>query len=333
MRHTAADTRAGGLSRWPRVLFLGAAAFALAVLIGEVVYGWAVNQTVFTGDSADAVGAGIFAGMPGCILALLAAPGEANPWRTTGIWITLLAYVGFVCGFSLVGISGAIWLAHGGNTFDAAYDPAPTGSVYSVAAGLFLAGNICVVPALLLGIPASLYTLWAYWQQPHHEKAAASLREERPARGLEVGAAVAAAVLVLLAPAVATVADPSLSLESPALPTVLRLVLFELGMVLAVVLVIGGLALDLRGTGWNRQGRVLSWIGATVLITASLLDSWTGTSLSDTTGRYSARDAADPIAYGGVLDHWVGAGSFVLPAATVALLLVFVAWSPAGRGA
>ncbi len=216
----------------------------------------------------------------------------------------------------------AIWLAHGGNAFDAAYDPAPTSATYAAAADLFPVGNILLVPALLLGVPAVLYTPWAYWRRPHRGPTAGTRREQRLARGLELGAVVAAASLAVLAPVVATVADPSLSL--PASSTGLRLALLDGGLVLAVVLVTTGFALDLRGTRWARQGRVLLWIGTSALTVASLLDSWAGTSLSGTTGRYVARSFADPTAYGGVLDHCVGAGSFVPAAATAAPLLAVV---------
>jgi len=102
---------------------------------------------------------------------------------------------------------------------------------------LFLAGNICVVPALLLGhARQSVHALGVLAAAPSRARRREPAGAAAGAR-LEVGAAVATAVLAcwrqqsLRSPTPRSVSAP------PALSTVLRLALLDVGVGLAAVLV------------------------------------------------------------------------------------------------
>ena len=111
------DSRAspGGLSIWPRRLFLGAAALAVAVLGGLWVYGLAIDKAV-SPNAAGTLVLGIVTADPSSVFAWRAIAGEANPRRTAGIWIALLSYLGVVAGLVLMLIGDALWLADRGTT-------------------------------------------------------------------------------------------------------------------------------------------------------------------------------------------------------------------------
>lgn len=107
MRRTNVDMRAGGLSHWPRRLILGTVVLGFAVLVGLWAYGLAIDKAV-SPNVAGTLLLGCLTLGPGCILARLACPGEANPWRTTGIWIALLSYLGGIAALTLALIGDAI---------------------------------------------------------------------------------------------------------------------------------------------------------------------------------------------------------------------------------
>jgi hypothetical protein len=318
----------GGLSRWPRILFLGTVALGCAVLVGLGVYGLAVHKQV-SPNAAGTLLLGILTLGPGCILAWLASQGEANPWRTTGIWVSVLSYMGGIAALTLGLIGDAIskvdwWPSVGGLDMLAPGSPMPAGLVDSVAGTLWGTGLVLAWLTLPLFVPAGLYTLWAYWQRPHRDPGAllaADERSRRMASGFEVGAAVAATLIAALALVDAVYFHYGYPPSSP-MP-----VWSEGGRVAAVGGLLGitaaqvavGTALHLRGGRGARRGQVLLWTGALVLTVAGVLDSCSGTSLSGTTGTYAASTTGDY--NGSVLMHWVGLGTFLLPAGVLALLL------------
>ena len=309
-------TSPGGLSRRPRILFLGTVVLGFAVLVGLWAYGLVVNKDV-SPNAAGTLLLGILTLGPGCILARLASPGEANPWRTMGIWIALLSYIGSIAAVMLVLIGDAIWMAGGGKLIILNDLPQP-GLVDSAAAGVFVAGDILVLPALLVFVPAGLYTFWVYWKTPRREPDARSERARRVTSGFEVGAAVTATLLAVLGLAYAFLWHYLVTPAMAVWPDGGRIVIFGVAIGLAASLVAVGGALHLCGGLTVLPGQALLWIGAVVLTLAGALDSFSATSLSGTTGTYvsSAGGESDVL-----LNHWVGLGTFLLPTGVVALLL------------
>jgi hypothetical protein len=95
-----------GLSRWPRMLFAGTAAILAPILAIPLLFNsattelwWLLLPLYFLVVIA-----------PGAVMALLASPGETNPWRTTGIRISLVAYMGVAFGAVLSSTSPGAWL-------------------------------------------------------------------------------------------------------------------------------------------------------------------------------------------------------------------------------
>jgi hypothetical protein len=208
-------------------------------------------------------------------------------------------------------------MADGGSAINLWGAPAPAGLVDSAAGSLAGTSWVIFWLALPVFVPACLYIFQAYRRTPHREVETGpgtSERIRRLADGFAVGMALTATLM----------AAPGLSLglsvhdSSPPLPEWsdgVRVVLFSGALGMATVLVAVGIILYLRGGLGALPGRVLLWIGAVVLTVAGVLDSFSGTSLSGTTGTYTGDFE------GGLLNHWMGLGTFVLPAAALALLL------------
>lgn len=111
--------------------------------------------------------------------------------------------------------------------------------------------------------------------------------------------------------------------QMPAWQEGARVPVFAGALGLAALLVAAGTALHLRGGQDELAGRALLWLSAVVLTVAGLLDSFSTTSLSGTTGTYAASTTGN--FNGTLLTHWIGLGSFLLPAGVLALFLAFSA--------
>jgi hypothetical protein len=253
---------------------------------------------------------------PGCVLAWLASPREANPWRTTGIWIALLSYIGSIAAVTLVLIGDAMWMVGGSNIIILNSPPQP-GLVDSAAAGVFVVGEM-LVPTLLVFVPASLYTLCAYWRTPHREPAARSEQARRVASGFAVGAAITGTSITVLGLGFALFWHYAATPALPAWSDEGRVLIFSGIMGIAAILVAVGTSLYVHGGREEMWGRALLWIGAVALTLAGVLDSFSATSLSGTTSTYVTSASGENAV---LLNHWVGLGTFLLPAAGLALLL------------
>jgi len=136
------------------------------------------------------------------------------------------------------------------------------------------------------------------------------------ASGFVLGAAVTATVGAALGLADAVLFHYALGIRMPVWSEAGRVAVFGGILGLASALVAAGTTLHLRDWRGGLLGRALLWIGAVVLTVAGVLDSFSATSLSGTTGTYAASTTS-----GGLFTHWIGMGSFLLPAGVVALLL------------
>lgn len=218
-------------------------------------------------------------GVIGVALTLLARPAEANPWRTSGFWATLLAYVGcIIAQWSYVGWS----IAHDND---------------AAQAGIWF--MLLMEGAFVL---AGLYTLIAYavtWVLTRYHARLSWSKKLPPAPGVQLGAA---ALVLFLATFGLLFAFP----PSPhAMP---RSIVVDMGFALAALAVALGAALQARGGRRASLGRILVWCGAAALLAGGLLDSFTATSLSGLDGYYPWTNT-----------HSSGPGTVVLPAGMMAL--------------
>jgi hypothetical protein len=198
--------------------------------------------------------------------------------------------------------------------------PLPAGLVDSAAGTLWGTGLALAWLALPVFVPAGLYTLWAYWQRPHRgpdSLLGVGERGRRIAGGFAFGAMVTATCLAALGLVVALFFH--YGNQMPAWPEGARVPVFAGALGLAALLVAAGTALHVQGGRGEQVGRALLWLGAGVLTVAGLLDSFSTTSLSGTTGTYAASTTGN--FNGTLLTHWSGLGSFLLPAGVLALFL------------
>ncbi len=239
-------TSTGALSHWPRCLALVVTAVLMAAMLAEWVAfsGW--GQII--GQYSQAAVVMVFVGG---LLAVLARPGEANPWRTAGVWTTLLAYGGTVI--------GQLW--------NAWWNMAGNGEAVQ-------AGSWFMLLLMAAWVLAGVYTLVAY-------ALTALLSPPVPpvaVPAVQLGAAALVPVLTAL--------GVLLSFWSPPQHLTVRAVAVLVGYALATAAVVRGTMLQARDGPRTVRGGVLVWSGVVTLVVAGVLDSFALTSLSGVTGFY-----------------------------------------------
>lgn len=259
-----------GLRRWPS---------AVVVLTMGVSIVWSFGVSVAKGNPALVVG-GILVAALGVGLAYLAGQEEADLPRMAAVWMAVLAYLGTAAG-CLLAMTGT----ENGTGFPGY---------------LFGAGMILLFAALPFGVLTMLWTAFVYRSEDHedpinHEESRVVVR-----RGLELGAASGAGILVAMGLLLVLFGG-----DHPAWTDGARVATAFAVVLVTTAFTVRGAYLHAPGSP-ERRGLLMLWIGAIALALFAALDSNPATSLSGT-----------PPGYGTDLS---GFGYWFLPAAALGLV-------------
>lgn len=257
---------------------------ALTLLTMAVSAVWLIALGVDKSNNGIAA-TGIVLALLGFPLLRLGAREEASPSRLVGVWISVLAYMGVVAGFLL---------AMTGSSNATVEGQPPTG----FPGLLFGTGNVLLFVFIPLGLIALGYTLFTYTHVDHAEPADNPEGRATARRGLELGAATGAAILVLFGLLLVLIGDHPAWVDGGRAAAALAVVL------LTTALVVLG-AYRHAPSSPERLGLTMLWVGVVGLTLFGVLDSISATGLS-----------GQPAGYGTDLP---GIGYWFLPGAALGL--------------
>lgn len=255
--------------RWPRAVTV--------FTIGTSIV-WSIGVSLAKGNPAFGL-AGLLLAALGAGLLYLASVEEANLRREIAVWLSVFAYVGTMVG-CLCAITG-------------------TDNGTGVPGLLFGTGVIILFAALPLGMVALPYTLSRFATEAHEDPVDDEQSRAVVRRGLELGAALGATILVVFGLLMVTFGDHPTWTDGARVAAAIAVVL------VATAFMAMGATLHVPGSP-ERLGLALLWTGAVGLGLFGLLDSNTATSLSGT-----------PAGYGTDLS---GFGYWFLPGAVLGLM-------------